>query len=1081
MSYSLTYQIKGINGKFVIPIRQEDDIKYICAKIQKDFGIIPKLSARIYGSELQGSNIVSQCVQSQDVITFITKETDKGHPNLTFYRQPIITPRYQSYSTFIVFTTVNFQSMTVGNKIKVDVEHDNISKIEKTIKDMLKSKYSKLINANKLKSIKLLLYLPGGIPFLDGTISNFIESFPDFMPHLYAIILYDKTITDKVLEKSFDTVCNISTPEMQSLISPDHQSDTYSLCEIASVLGYIQQKGQSVERMIYSIAKFCHFAPMICGLYSLANLSRVTGRTIIQITAPLIQLFTQMDKTLENQTNLFSSTVKFLTYFMNIKISDRIPCTEFIRPFYNIGYEKYFHDYFPESKFPKLENFIAFDPDFRDQDWIGFEIPNLKESDFENAMNHTKTLDIIPPMSLREMHRYSLFQGQNGPWLFLAASVSKEETERDKIDYINPEKGYVEHDTYENIAVKSIGIDYKNKSISNQFDEKVINSIDPVKVTQLVFIVIDKSGSMCCGFGAGNGSWNAPIEKNRFTASQKFFVKFTEACYRFHTTSLYGSIMFNHSTEVRNQLNPLVSNFRERMIIPGERPSGGTNMFSAMKMGADLLLRANSDNKYPNAVLRLIVISDGEDGDSKNMQETVSNFILQNHIRVDAIIVSDEVARELVAISRFTGGIAICPQTIEEGLELFNKEEFFNVHLRQFGQMRAPNVTSQELSELPRLTVNQLDKEIHIKPNEYADREKFVVSPIHAIVDYDKEVNKHFETGGSLHEVHQKQKRIINELRKINSNPDEDIRVFPLKDRVDVWRVLIKGIEGSAYEGCWFYMIIEFLAEYPTHYPLFRFIHPPFHPNITDQGRVCMDSLDQRYRSDMSILELLGDIKLLLLEPNFDSCVDLKREQHREEMVEYQRRRALAKSKDQEPPLPSIVKEWNDRNSKGSPDEWENDWKIEKDDDALKNLQKVSIVPEQFLCPISRKIMREPVKATSGVYYEKVELEKYLKSTQNPTCRAKVDENGKPIPLPPEKNMGLKVDNQMKTRITQWIKANDYREDEEEGNEEENIVYFNNTGQKIPGVKYAILFNEGAKPVQLASHSKSRPRPPLSE
>ena len=121
---------------------------------------------------------------------------------------------------------------------------------------------------------------------------------------------------------------------------------------------------------------------------------------------------------------------------MNIKISDRIPCTEFIRPFYNIGYEKYFHDYFPESKFRKLENFIAFDPNFRNQDWIRFEIPYLNESDFENVMNRTKTLDIIPPMSLG----YSLFQGQNGPRLFLTASVSKEETERDKIDCINPEK-----------------------------------------------------------------------------------------------------------------------------------------------------------------------------------------------------------------------------------------------------------------------------------------------------------------------------------------------------------------------------------------------------------------------------------------------------------------------------------------------------------------------------------------------------------------------------------------------------------------------------------------------------------------
>lgn len=134
-------------------------------------------------------------------------------------------------------------------------------------------------------------------------------------------------------------------------------------------------------------------------------------------------------------------------------------------------------------------------------------------------MKLTRTLQVIPPMSLREMHRVSLFNGKNGPWLFLAASVSKDETDRDKINYINPENGVVENDTYKNIAVKAIGVYYK----------KVVASIDPEKVKQLVFIVIDISGSM------------------RYQASQKFFIEF-------HTTSLYGSIVFNPSTEVKNRL-----------------------------------------------------------------------------------------------------------------------------------------------------------------------------------------------------------------------------------------------------------------------------------------------------------------------------------------------------------------------------------------------------------------------------------------------------------------------------------------------------------------------------------------------
>lgn len=146
-------------------------------------------------------------------------------------------------------------------------------------------------------------------------------------------------------------------------------------CEIAAVLGYIQQNGQNVKRMIYSIAKYCPFAPMINGLYSLACMSSATGRIIIQITAPLFRLFEEMASNLSDQSCIFASTVKFLAFFMNIKISDRISCTEFVRPFYNIGFESYINKNFPEKAFPQIQSIVAFD--FRDMDWIRFKLPSL--------------------------------------------------------------------------------------------------------------------------------------------------------------------------------------------------------------------------------------------------------------------------------------------------------------------------------------------------------------------------------------------------------------------------------------------------------------------------------------------------------------------------------------------------------------------------------------------------------------------------------------------------------------------------------------------------------------------------------
>lgn len=75
--------------------------------------------------------------------------------------------------------------------------------------------------------------------------------------------------------------------------------------------------------------------------------------------------------------------------------------------------------------------------------------------------------------------------------------------------------------------------------------------------------------------------------------------------------------------------------------------------------------------------MREIVISDGYDCCNSYEMTEVSN-----HIRIDAIIVENKISKELVAISRFSGGITFYPQNINEGFELFNKEEFFNVILR---------------------------------------------------------------------------------------------------------------------------------------------------------------------------------------------------------------------------------------------------------------------------------------------------------------------------------------------------------------------------------------------------------------
>lgn len=86
----------------------------------------------------------------------------------------------------------------------------------------------------------------------------------------------------------------------------------------------------------------------------------------------------------------------------------------------------------------------------------------------------------------------------------------------------------------------------------------------------------------------------------------------------------------------------------------------------------------------------------------KEMAET-SNYLLSNKIGVDGAIVSDEIAKELAALSRFAGRVA----------KFFNNEEFFSVNLRKFDEFHSPVLTADDFKSLKELEISQ-DKDKRI-------------------------------------------------------------------------------------------------------------------------------------------------------------------------------------------------------------------------------------------------------------------------------------------------------------------------------------------------------------------------------
>ena len=92
------------------------------------------------------------------------------------------------------------------------------------------------------------------------------------------------------------------------------------------------------------------------------------------------------------------------------------------------------------------------------------------------------------------------------------------------------------------------------------------------------------------------------------------------------------------------------------------------------------------------------------------------------------------------------------------------------------------------------------------------------------------------------------------------------------------WKVSFLGPKGTPFEGGLYTIEIKFDNDYPVSKPLCRFITSIWHPNVmTGSGNICLEFINV-WSPNHSILELILNIYILLLNPNFDSPINNKAE-----------------------------------------------------------------------------------------------------------------------------------------------------------------------------------------------------------
>jgi ubiquitin-protein ligase len=426
--------------------------------------------------------------------------------------------------------------------------------------------------------------------------------------------------------------------------------------------------------------------------------------------------------------------------------------------------------------------------------------------------------------------------------LFLSKSCSKGLATAAKVDLLDPLTGRTTPTDLEALA-RDLG-----SSASGG-----MQLVDIDKVRQIIQVCFDTSGSM-----------GSPHEGDilRFTIAAQYLTTFVNRLYGYGAPCIQGLIAFDHRLFVTCPLSPLVPDFEDG--IRNVTPTGGRRLWDALKKATDDLVafaRPDDNNQFPNADLRILVISDGDDiGSTAQPLDALQAMVSAKVVCDSVIIATTETCKPLMALSHITGGLSFCPKTVREGLQLFEQEAFLCDATR-----RKPPRFRGKLSEQ---TIADKAKDPFDTKTESSARAVGSGRQPLAIPEYTLYQHRSVEIPDGrrrriLHELHQaaavQKEGVVAHDSDENEMSifDPDLRIYPFRSHLDEWRVYVKGPDGTPYGNKWWYIYVTFPDESPVRPPVFRFVSLPYHMNVSSEGRVCLSVIENSYAPTTPAVELI--------------------------------------------------------------------------------------------------------------------------------------------------------------------------------------------------------------------------------
>jgi len=117
-------------------------------------------------------------------------------------------------------------------------------------------------------------------------------------------------------------------------------------------------------------------------------------------------------------------------------------------------------------------------------------------------------------------------------------------------------------------------------------------------------------------------------------------------------------------------------------------------------------------------------------------------------------------------------------------------------------------------------------------------------------------------------------KIIVKEIKELNQNPPEGIKMIPNDEDFTDVQAIIDGPAGTPYEGGFFRVKLNLSSDFPQAPPKGYFLTKIFHPNVSPKGEICVNTLKKDWKPDLGIKHVLLTVKCLLIVPNPESALN---------------------------------------------------------------------------------------------------------------------------------------------------------------------------------------------------------------